>query len=299
MKFFNFLIAASLFISLNSCMGDVSVKVLRVGFIPSENMAQVIKNGRPLIDLLSSKLNMEVQPFVATDYTGIVEAFRANKLDVGFLSPAAYIMAKKEAGVKVILKSHRHGSPYYYAAIITRTDNNIKSLKDLKNKTFSFGDPLSTTGNIFPRKMFLNIGINPDIDFKNMVYSGGHDATVLAVFNKKVDAGATFANNTKGDEGVWMQFLKPEESKMIKVLAYSEAIPADNISVSNTMDKETTDKITKIFIDYSASQEGQQLMRELYYIDGFIPSSDKDYESVREAFEIAGIDITEEFDKKK
>lgn len=298
MKLKNIFFVLTVILFLNTCSGYAPSKVLKVGFIPSENMAKVLTNAQPLIDLMSKKLNMEIQPFFATDYTSVVEAFRAGKLDVGFLSPAAYVMAKQEANVKGILKSHRHGSPYYYGAIITRVDSKINSLKDLKNKTFSFGDPLSTTGNIFPRKMFLNVGINPDTDFKNIVYSGGHDATVLSVLNKKVDAGATYANNTKGDDGSWHQFLKPEEARQIKVIAYSEPIPSDNISVSSKLNQELVDKITKLFIDYSNDKEGQALMRELYYLDGFMPSSDEDFESVREAFEIAGIDIREEMSRK-
>jgi len=298
MKIKNFLLIFFLIILLNACSNHITLKILRVGFIPSENMAQVLANAQPLIDLMSKKLNMEIQPFVATDYTSVVEAFRAGKLDVGFLSPAAYVMAKQQADVIGILKSHRHGSPYYYAAIITRTDSKINSLKDLKNKSFAFGDPLSTTGHIFPKKMFLNVGMNPDTAFKNIIYSGGHDATVLAVLNKKVDAGATYSNNTRGDDASWHQFLRPEEAKLIKAIDYSEPIPSDNITVRATLGKELIDKITKIFIDYSNDKEGQALMRELYYLDGFIPSTDKDFESVREAFDIAGIDISEAMSKK-
>src|SRR5215467_560210 len=145
-------------------------KVLRVGFVPSEDAQQVIQNAQPIVAILEKQLGIEVQPFVATDYTGIVEALRGNKLDIAFLTPASYVLAKNEANVRVVLKSERKGSPYYYAAIITRADSGIKKLEDLRGKTFAFGDPVSTSANVFPRKMFHERGIDPVRDFKQILY---------------------------------------------------------------------------------------------------------------------------------
>ncbi len=281
------------------CGRRSSGPVLRVGFVPSENVQQVAQNAQPLVDVLHKELGMEIEPFVATDYTGVVEALRAKKLDIAFLAPASYVLAKNEADVQVILKSHRKGYASYYAAIITRADSGINTLKDLRNKTFAFGDPLSTTGNIIPRKMFLEAGIDPNKDFKNVLYSGGHDATVLAVLNRKVDAGATFANFTDGKDAAWMQYLKtPEEQKKIRAIAYSEPIPADNLVFRAGLDPELGKKIQEIFLALSRDPAGQKMLRDLYQIDGFVPATDADYESIRAAFKIAGINIKEALKKK-
>ncbi|MBI4528233.1 MAG: phosphate/phosphite/phosphonate ABC transporter substrate-binding protein [Deltaproteobacteria bacterium] len=275
-------------------------RILRIGFVPSENVQQVAQNAQPIVDLLQKKLGMDVQPFVATDYTGVVEALRSSKLDIAFLSPASYVLAKSEAGVKVILKSHRKGSAYYYAAIITHSDSPIKTLEDLRNRTFAFGDPLSTTGHVFPRKMFKGKGIDPVKDFKNVIYSGGHDATVLAVLHRKVDAGATFANFPDGKDAAWIQYLKdPAEQQKIRAIAYSEPIPADNLVASEKTDPELVRKVEALFLDLGQEPAGKKMLRDLYQIDGFMPASDRDYDPVREAFKIAGINLKEALQKKK
>lgn len=275
-------------------------RVLRVGFVPAENAQQVALNAQPIVLILQKELGLEIQSFVATDYTGVVEALRANKLDIAFLTPASYVLAKAEANVKVVLKSHRRGRPYYYAAIITHVDSGIGALEDLRNKTFAFGDPLSTSGHIFPRKMFEEKGINPVKDFKKVIFSGGHDATVLAVLNHKVDAGATFANFPDGKDAAWTQYLKdPKEQKKIRAIAYSEPIPSDNLVVNANLDPRLTKKIVNIFLDLSKDPAGKKMLRDLYKIDGFIPATDRDYDSVREAFKIAGIDLKEELNKKR
>jgi len=275
-------------------------RTLRVGFVPAEDAQQVMQNAQPLVEILRNELGMEIQPFVATDYTGVVEALRVNKLDVAFLAPASYVLAKNEANIKVVLKSERKGIPFYYAALITRADSGIKTLEDLRGKTFAFGDSLSTTGHVFPRKMFKEHGIDPVRDFKQILYSGGHDATVLAVLNGKVDAGATYANSPDNEDTAWMRYLKdPQDVKKIRAIAFSEPIPADNLVISEALDPRVAQKLVDIFLELSRDPKGKKMLRDLYQIDGFVTASDKDYDSVRQAFTGAGIQLKEALQKKK
>jgi phosphonate transport system substrate-binding protein len=276
-----------------------SHKVLRVGFVPAEDAQQVMQNAQPIVEILRKRLNMEVQPFVATDYTGVVEALRVNKLDIAFLTPASYVLAKNEANVRVVLKSERKGIPFYYAAIIVRADSGIRNLEDLRGKTFAFGDSLSTTGNVIPRQMLKERGIDPVRDFKQVLFSGGHDATVLAVLHGKVDAGATYANSPDGSDTAWMRYLKnAEEAKKIRAIAFSEPIPADNLVVSANLERGLVEKIEQTFVELSRDPQGKKMLRELYQIDGFVPATDGDYDSVRRAFADAGIAIKDALQKK-
>jgi phosphonate transport system substrate-binding protein len=294
-------IALLLSLCLLSC-GDSgkSAKVLRIGFVPAEDAQQVMQNAQPIVDILQKQLGLEIQAFVAADYTGVVEALRVNKLDIAFLTPASYVLAKNEANVRVILKSERKGIPSYYAAIITRADSGIKTLDDLRGKRFAFGDALSTTGNIFPRKMFKERGIDPTRDFKQILYSGGHDATVLAVLNGKVDAGATYANSPDSQDSAWMRYLKnPQDVKKIRAIAFSEPIPADNLVINGNLDERIARRVEESFLELSRDPKGKQMMRDLYQIDGFVPATDRDYDSVRQAFDIAGIPLKEALQRKR
>jgi phosphonate transport system substrate-binding protein len=290
------------FVAFAATCGDSrkDAGVLRVGFVPAEDAQRVIQNAQPIVEILQRQLGIEIQPFVATDYTGVVEALRVNKLDIAFLTPASYVLAKNEANVRVVLKSERKGSPYYYAAIITRADSGIKTLEDLRGKSFAFGDPLSTSANVFPRKMLHERGIDPVRDFKQILYSGGHDATVLAVLNGKVDAGATYANSPDSQDTAWMRYLKnPADQKKIRAIAFSEPIPADNLVINGNLDNRLVKKIEEIFLELSRDPNGRAMLRDLYQIDGFVPATDKDYDSVRQAFDIAGIRVKEAMQKKR
>ena len=269
-----------------------SPKVLRVGFVPSENLQSILRKTRPVIDALHAELKIQVVPFVATDYTGIIEAMRANKLDVAFFAPGAYVLAEKKADAKVILKASRKGKSVFYAAVIAHKDSGIKKLTDLKGKTFAFVDPASTSGGVYPRVMFMNAGLNPDRDFSKVIYAGGHDAAVLAVLNKKVDAAATFANDTKGVDAAWTQFLtKNNESAKIIPIAYSKPIPSDLIAVSKKLDPALQTKVRKVFLDMSKTPQGRKHLMDLYRIDAFVDATPEDFEPVREAFSKVGLKI--------
>ncbi|MBI6545885.1 MAG: phosphate/phosphite/phosphonate ABC transporter substrate-binding protein, partial [Cyanobacteria bacterium NC_groundwater_1444_Ag_S-0.65um_54_12] len=191
---------------------------LKIGFVPSENVAQMYRKVAPLVNNLRNALGLPVVPFVATDYPGVIEAMRSQKLDAAFLAPGAYVIAEKTANARLLLKTIRHGRDVFYSAIIVRRDSGIRSIKDLRGKRFAFGDPASMAGAIFPKVLLKTNGIDPQKDLRQLPPSG-HDVTVLAVFNRQADAGAVFANDPDGNSGAWNYFLKtPEERAQIMVI---------------------------------------------------------------------------------
>ena len=68
-------------------------------------------------------------------------------------------------------------------------DPAVKSLADLKGKTFAFGSVSSTSGSLMPRYFMLQDGIEPEQFFSRVAFSGAHDATVAWVQAGKVDGG--------------------------------------------------------------------------------------------------------------
>lgn len=264
-------------------------RVLRMGFVPSENVQEVMRNAQPIVTMMRKELGMDVVPFVATDYTGVIEAMRAGRLDVAFFAPGAYMLAERQAKAKVILKVVREGKAYFYSAIITHKDSGIKSLKDLRGKTFAFVDPASLSGSLYPRMMLLNERLNPERDFKRVIYAGGHDATVLAVLNRQVDAGATFANDNTGRYGAWHEFLKdPKKVSQIRVVAFSKPMPSDNFAVSKDLDPAIVSRVRHALLKISSDPTGRAQLKKIYHIDGFTSATAADYAPVREVFERVG-----------
>ena len=165
--------------------------VLNMGLVPSEDPHVIMNDNKMLMEQLEKSLQMKIKPFIATDYNGVIEALRSKKLDIALLGPFSYALATSVANVEAfaLLETQRQGATYH-SIIIARPDHGIHGLKDLGGKTFAFVDPGSTSGFLFPKAGLIKAGYDPDTYFSRVIFSGGHDASAIAVQNGKVDAAA-------------------------------------------------------------------------------------------------------------
>lgn len=169
-------------------------KTLRVGLIPNIAPEKQKAKYEPFRKYLEDELDMPVELFVATNYTGVVQAMVSGQLDLAYFGGLTYAQALEQVAIEPIVTEidRETGTREYWSLIITRKDSGINSLADLKGKTFAFGDPSSTSGSLFPRLMLVDAGYDWRQDFapiKQVIYTGGHDATAQAVLTGKVGAG--------------------------------------------------------------------------------------------------------------
>jgi phosphonate transport system substrate-binding protein len=134
---------------------------------------------------------MPVDLFVATDYAGVVEAMASDRLDMAYFGGLTYVQAEQRANVYPIVTEvdRETDTTKYYSAIIVPADSPVQTVADLRGRRFAFGDIGSTSGSLYPRIMLDRAGIGNFNDPRTFVYTGGHDATALAVQNKTVDGG--------------------------------------------------------------------------------------------------------------
>ncbi|MBK9293017.1 MAG: phosphate/phosphite/phosphonate ABC transporter substrate-binding protein [Oligoflexia bacterium] len=294
MKILTLLLSAFL---LTSCFKKSNETVYTMGFTPAENVDVVTTNGKVISDIVYKKTGVKLKTYVATDYTALIEAMRGGSVQFGWLAPFGYVLAEKRAGAKVLLKSVRHGKPYFYSAIFTRKDKPFKTIQDLKGKSIAWVDPASTSGFIVPKAALINDGIDADKFFGKQIFAGGHDSVVLGVINGSVDAGATFANDEKGVTGAWTQLsnAKPEFKDKIRVIYVTKPIPNDTFSTTEkfyTQNQGLVDKITEVIKTMDSSPEGKQALYNLYRIDSFLKATSEDFAPLKKAAEKLNIEIT-------
>ena len=285
-----FLLLALLAFGLSVGLAQNPVKV-RIGFNPTQNSDQLRPAAQAIADYLERRFQgaIEVEIFIPTEYRGLIEAMRGGNLDFAFFPPDGYVIANQDVGAQVLLKSVRGSSPYYWSAIVVRKDSGIKSVRDLEGKTIAWVDKNSAAGYVFPRAALVAEKLDPDKLFAKQTFAGRHDAAVLAVLNKSVDAAATFANDNRNKSGAWTQFLKPEEAAQLTAIFYSKPIPGDTFSVS----KQFYTKYPTLSRGIAAALQGiktpeSKLLFNLYRIDYMIPAQDSDYDVVRQARKVAG-----------
>ncbi|MBI3973461.1 MAG: phosphate/phosphite/phosphonate ABC transporter substrate-binding protein [Chloroflexi bacterium] len=252
--------------------GDDVPKTLRVGLIPNQAPDKIRAQYRPFGDYLQKTLDQPIELFVATDYTGIVEAMASDKLDLAYFGGLTYVQAERRADIVPIVTEidRENDTPSYHSAIITRADSPIKTVADVKGKRFAFGDINSTSGSLYPRIMLDRAGISSFTDPQRFVYTGGHDATTLAVVNGTVDAG--------GAEKRIMQRLidagtvKADDIRIVEqmlVMGYPWAVRAG-------LDRGLQNRIVQAFLNIKDAE-----LLKLMRAERYAKVAKEDYEEVR------------------
>ncbi|PNG41302.1 phosphonate ABC transporter substrate-binding protein [Pseudomonas asplenii] len=256
---------------------------MTIGLIPSEDSQAMIESSKQVLDDLQAKIGMPVVPFVATDYNGIIEALRSGKLDVAYLGPFSYVLATSVADVEAfsVAVTKKTGQSAYKSVILARKDSGIHTLADLKGHTFAFVDPSSASGHLFPKAGLEQAGFAPDSLFKRVIFSGSHDASILAVENKKVDAAAVadriFASAVA--KGV----VKQDD---FEIVWSSKPIPESPMVWRKALDPELKKKVADALASIKDVPWGDQGV-----LNGFQPTTDASYDVVRETAKVLDLDL--------
>lgn len=171
--------------------GNERPPTFRVGLIPNIAPDRQKALYEPFREYLSKALNQPVETFVATDYTGVVEAMASDKIDLAYFGGLTYLQTELRASVYPIVTEidRETSTSKYYSAIIVRSDSPYQKIEDLKGKKFAFGDINSTSSSLYPRWMLDQAGFSDFFNPQMYVYAGGHDAVLAAVVNASVEGG--------------------------------------------------------------------------------------------------------------
>jgi phosphonate transport system substrate-binding protein len=205
-------------------------------------------------------------------YDDVVNKIEKAEADIGYVGPFAYVDAQDRFGVKIICRTlSEDNQEFYHSMIITRKDSRIKNLQDLKGKSFSFTDPKSTSGYLFPMAQLKASGINKE-DFSEVRFLKRHANSLFAVYKGHVDAGATSitaADKIDIDMGE------------IRIIWQSEPIYRGLWIARKDLPEEQFDKIQQAMLQMSESDEKAAIFNELT-TKGFIVGKDSDYDNVRQ-----------------
>lgn len=179
---------------------DHGIKEFRIGILGGENAQDRMNSYSCLQNYASEALGVETKLFAPADYNGVIQGLLGGTLDMAWLGASSYAavyLQDPEAVEPVLIKINADGSYGYHSIGFARKDAGIASLEDMKGKVFGFGDPNSTSGYLIPSVEIpgqINATMESGDYFGEVKFTGGHEQTIVAVFNGDIDGGVTWAD---------------------------------------------------------------------------------------------------------
>lgn len=269
---------------------ETNPKEITIGFLPGGN-AEVIKRGSVEVAKgLQEALGIPVNVYLSKNYSGLIDAMKAKKVDFAIFTSMAYVFAEKEAGAKVLLKKV-WADPFYHSVILTKKNSKFKKIENLSTARFGFVEEKSTSGYLYPQVLFKKKKITP----QSTRFSGSHFESVQQLDQSQVDAIAVFADDKKGLRNAYVKYSKVQDpQKQIRVLWVSDPIPNDPFCVRQDYYDQfpkLTHNLMFALIDVVDKLRANQDVMETVGAQGFVPATQRQYDPVREMVKELGLQL--------
>jgi phosphonate transport system substrate-binding protein len=258
-------------------------KEISFGIISTDSAAAQRDRWEPFFRDMEKKTGLTVKSFYASDYAGVIEAMRFNKVQVAWYGNKAAMEAVDRANGEIFAQlMYADGTYGYHALLITHKDSPYKSLDDVfangKNINFGIGDPNSTSGFLVPTYyVFSQRKVDPREVFKT-VRNGSHGANIQAVLAKQLDV----ATNNTEDYGR-LEATKPDQASQIRVIWKSPLIPSDPFVWRKDLDSASKEKIRNFVLNYAKTDPAEkQILKNIYNYGGFRASTNAQLNPIRQ-----------------
>lgn len=184
----------------------------------------------------------------------------AGQVDVAWLPDAVLGGALARKQCVPLARVVRRGLTTYRGVIVARSDTGVRALPDLKGRTFAYVDRYSSAGFLRTNQLFVEAGLVPTRDFKEIYFSGGHRESLEGVRSGTYDGAAL-------TEGVL-----DESERGLTVLARTPAIANDVVVASPLLPEATRQAIATAFLEMSKDDAGRKVLGALHALeplDGF------------------------------
>jgi phosphonate transport system substrate-binding protein len=278
-----FSVSALLMVGLTSCTHTKTDArpTLRLSMIPTTDPGKIIRESQPFLDYLQKKTGAKVELTIPTNYAAVVEAVSNDRVDIAYFGGFTFVQASARAGAVPLVQ--REGDQAFHSKFITQPGSSIHSLSDLKGHSFAFGDVNSTSGHLMPAYFMRQQGVDRAV-IEKALYTGGHDATALAVANGKVDAGAM-------DELVYGRMIKEGKLSESQVRVFYTTPPFFDYvwAARKGLDPAISEAFANALLELDTQNAEQKPILQLLNAIKYLRAKDSSYDPLRQAARDEGL----------
>lgn len=287
------LLAATAVATLTVGATAQEINEFRIGVLGGENAQDRLASNECLRAYVQDLLGVETKIFTPADYDGVIQGLLGGSIDMAWLGASAYAktyLTNPEAVDVVLVKTNLDGSFSYHSIGFARKDSGIASLEDMKGKKFGFGDPNSTSGYLIPSieiPQITGASMDNGAYFAEVVFTGGHEQTIVAVKNGDVDGGVTWADG----QGEWEDgynsgaLRKAVDAGLVDMndlveIWRSKPIPEGPIVLRRALPADVKEKVTQLLKDLHGKDAQCAYNVAAGETAGFEPIAHEAYESI-------------------
>jgi phosphonate transport system substrate-binding protein len=261
---------------------------VRFGIEPYDTAPKLIPIYEKIGQIIAAKLGCEVKIYIATNYNAEIEAMRNGKLEIGEFGPLGYVLAHQVAKAEAVATfADANNKPdTYWASLVTWPGSGIKTVAEIKGRSFAFSDAASTSGHLFPAYGLRKAGLDPDKDLRG-IYAGSHTASFEALYNHKVDAGEL--NSAQMESAIQRGHYKDGD---LVFLWKSDPIPIDPIAVRGDLPEGFKKRLVEILQNIDLTQIDEK-DRKIMGVHGVrtVPQTDAAFDGIRDLVKTLNIDL--------
>ncbi|WP_310412869.1 phosphate/phosphite/phosphonate ABC transporter substrate-binding protein [Chamaesiphon sp. OTE_8_metabat_110] len=288
-------IGESIFTNLRIAPAQAQAQTLKIVFPTRSDTTDLQTKARAVTAFLSKELQQPVEA-VFGDETAAVEALRANRANVAFLSSRSALKAKELANANLYLaevRANYSGGHTYKSIFVVPKNSPLKSgqgeatLTQLKGKRISFTSPTSGSGFIFPVAELVQQKLIPNRDrlngfFGQVTYGGSYDKALQAVLRNQADVAAV-SEYTLG-----APYITATEASKLRVLYSISGVPAHGIVIKDNVSASDRNKLIAAMMKLN-QPANNQLFRALYNSTTLVKVNNSHLNPTKVALEQAGM----------
>lgn len=248
---------------------------LRIGLVPYLSPDRMRASRTSLAAYLAGNLGIPVELVVGADYDDVGALLRKGEVDLAELSPFAFVRARRHMKLEPLVSAISSGSSTSGGYIVVRDDSPRRTLADLRGARMGFVDPASTSGYLYPLKVFKDQGIDPNTYFSSIEFLGSHDGVLLAVLDGGVDVGATW----QGSLGA-LRFSRNVDPLSFRVIAKMPRTPQDVWCARGDLPIEVSHAVKELLLRLSMRNRADRDILNSMRVNGYVEADLAAYQQV-------------------
>ncbi len=245
----------------------MQVSEVTMGSVAMDIPVEMIKRMSALTNHLALSTNLNIRFRPSPNLGSAVEDLGTGQTQIAYLTPVAYIEARKKYGVIPLVAPTADGRPHFSLVIGVKAGSGINSPAGLKGKRFAFGDEKA----LLQRAAVESMGLKPG-DFSAFAYLKHYDNIAKAVLAGDFDGG--ILKDSIADEF---------KSKGLTVVGSTAPLPSYIFAVHPGMPATVRNQLRDALLALNKSTPERAATLEAFdkAYDGFVVVDDPAYDTVR------------------